>query len=362
VYDLASITKVAATLPALMVQYDENRFNLTDRISVHLPELQHSNKKNIIIRDMLYHRSGLPPVINFHLKTIDNTSYRGGLFSPKPGRHYPIRFDAKNYVRNDFTFLPQLVSTTRKPQYNTEVARNFYLHDSFQDSIMASIKSVPLGRPGRTAYSCLNFILLRMVVERQTGQPMDVWLHEHLYSRLGAHTTTYRPLRVMDAAQIVPTEDDRYLRRQLLHGYVHDEMAAFQGGVSGNAGLFSTAEDLAKVLQLYLNEGSYGGERFFSVETARLFTQNKSPSSRRGLGFDKPSPAGHPSLCSMLAHSSTYGHTGYTGTCFWVDPHSKLLYIFLSNHVNPTRANNKLLTLGIRKRVQDAIYKSMVRK
>nr|MBP9580432.1 serine hydrolase [Parabacteroides sp.] len=148
-------------------------------------------------------------------------------------------------------------------------------------------------------------------------------------------------------------------RRQLLRGYVHDEAAAFMGGVSGNAGLFSNAGDLAKLLQMLLNGGSYGGETYLQSETLRLFTQSKSPNSHRGLGYDKPRPE-NPNLssCGLLAPRSVYGHTGYTGTCFWIDPDNRLIYIFLSNRVNPTRANNALGAMDIRTRIQDAIYKA----
>jgi CubicO group peptidase (beta-lactamase class C family) len=189
---------------------------------------------------------------------------------------------------------------------------------------------------------------------------MDRLLHDMFFSKLGAWHTAYNPLHILDTMQIVPTENDHFIRRQLLRGYVHDEAAAFQGGVSGNAGLFSNANDLAKVLQLYLNQGSYGGEQYLSKETCRLFTQSKSPTCRRGLGFDKPvAGGGKASPCGSLAPASVYGHTGFTGTCFWVDPDNNLLYIFLSNRVNPTRANNKLGSLDIRTRIQDAIYKAI---
>ena len=202
--------------------------------------------------------------------------------------------------------------------------------------------------------------LLQKRVEKQMRQPMDRLLHDMFFSKLGAWHTAYNPLHILDTMQIVPTENDHFIRRQLLRGYVHDEAAAFQGGVSGNAGLFSNANDLAKVLQLYLNQGSYGGEQYLSKETCRLFTQSKSPTCRRGLGFDKPvAGGGKASPCGSLAPASVYGHTGFTGTCFWVDPDNNLLYIFLSNRVNPTRANNKLGSLDIRTRIQDAIYKAI---
>jgi CubicO group peptidase (beta-lactamase class C family) len=198
-----------------------------------------------------------------------------------------------------------------------------------------------------------------MIVEKQTLQPMDQLLNDHFFSRLGARRTTYNPLQKIDTLEIVPTEEDGFIRRQLLRGYVHDEAAALQGGVSGNAGLFSNANDLAKVLQLYVNHGSYGGDTFLSESTCNLFTQSKSPTIRRGLGFDKPDTRNpNNSPCGELAPGSVYGHTGYTGTCFWIDPDSKLTYIFLSNRVHPTRINNKLSSLNIRTRIQDAIYHS----
>ena len=191
---------------------------------------------------------------------------------------------------------------------------------------------------------------------------MDKLLDENFYSRLGAYHTTYNPLEKMDKSDVVPTEYDGFIRRQLIQGYVHDEAAAFQGGVSGNAGLFSNAEDLAKVLQLYLNLGEYGGERYLSSETCKLFTMSKSPTCRRGLGFDKPSASAGSSPCGALTPLSVYGHTGFSGTCFWVDPTNNMIYIFLSNRINPTRANSKLSSLDIRTRIQDIIYKSMDRK
>jgi beta-glucosidase-like glycosyl hydrolase/CubicO group peptidase (beta-lactamase class C family) len=329
VYDMASVSKAAGTLLAVMKSYDEKNFTLTNKISDYIPELKDSDKKDIIIKDLLYHQSGVIPTIAFYTN--------------------------KN--------LPNLVSDTAKPCFRTEVASGFYLHDSFRDTVINEIKTSKLGAKGKYLYSCINFIMLQKMVEAQTKEPLDKLLRANFYRRLGAVTTTYNPLKTMDTLRIVPTEDDRLVRRQLLRGYVHDEAAAFQGGVSGNAGLFSNANDLAKVLQLFLNQGEYGGERYLSSETSQLFTQSKSPVSRRGLGFDKPA-VGTPKLspCGALAPASVYGHTGYTGTCFWVDPDNRLIYIFLCNRVTPTRANNKLSSLDIRARIQDAIYKAIDRK
>ena len=363
VYDLASASKAAGTLLAVMKAYDEKKFTLNNKISDFMPELKESNKKDLSIKELLYHQSGVTPTINFYLDAIDKDSYKGSLYSSAKNATHPVRFDAKTYVRNDFKYLPDIVSDTRKPGFTTEVARNFYVSDSFKDTILQDIKKSRLGTRGRYVYSCVNFIMLKMMVENLMKSPMDQLLRDDFYSGLGAWHTTYNPLKRMDTLQIVPTEQDGFVRRQLLRGYVHDEAAAFQGGVSGNAGLFSNANDLAKVLQLMLNQGTYGGERYLSLETSRLFTQSKSPTCRRGLGFDKP-VIGNPkaSPCGALAPASVYGHTGFTGTCFWVDPDNQLIYIFLSNRVNPSRANNKLGSLDIRTRIQDAIYKAIDRK
>lgn len=359
-YDLASASKAAGTLVAAMKAYDQKLFNLNDKISAYIPELKGSNKSNISIKEMLYHQSGVIPTINFYLKAIDKDSYKGSLYSSSKRSTHPVKFDSKTYVRNDFKYLPELVSFERKPGFTTEVARNFYVSDSFHDSIMEGIKESKLGKRGVYSYSCVNFILLKMMVENLTRRPMDSLLYQDFYRPLGATTVMYNPLQKVDTISIAPTENDGFVRRQLLRGYVHDEAAAFQGGVSGNAGLFSNANDLAKVLQMMLNNGEYGGERYLSAETTRLFTQSKSPTCRRGLGFDKPL-IGNPKLspCGALAPASVYGHTGFTGTCFWIDPDNNIIYIFLSNRVNPTRANNKLGSLDIRTRIQDAIYKSI---
>ena len=354
VYDLASSSKAAGTLPAVMKAYDEKKFTLNNKVSEFIPEMKGSDKSSLTIKELLYHESGVVPTINFYLSAIDKDSYTGSLYSASKNAAHPVRFDGQTYVRNDFKFLPELVSSVEKEGFSTEVARHFYIHDSFKDTIIRDIKDSKIRNRGRYKYSCVNFILLKMIVENSMQCPMDKLLHDDFYARLGARTTMYNPLHVLDTMRIVPTEDDRFIRRQLVRGYVHDESAAFQGGVSGNAGLFSSAGDLAKLLQMYLNDGEYGGERYLSAATSRLFTQSKSPASRRGLGFDKPSAG------SGLAPVAAYGHIGFTGTCFWVDPTENLIYIFLSNRVYPNRSNNKLGSLDIRTRIQDAIYKSLV--
>lgn len=363
VYDLASASKATGTLLAVMKAYDDKLIKLDAPLPLYLPLLHGSNKSDIRIEELLYHQSGMPPVINFYTNAIDKNSYTGSLYSSAKDAAHPLRYDTKTYVQTTFKYLPDMISATKKAGFTTEVAGNMYVHDSFKDSIMQEIRKVKLRTRGKYLYSCVNFIILQKVVEAQTGKPMDQYLQSNFFDGLGLSYTAYNPLKKIDSLLIVPTENDQFLRHQLLRGYVHDEAAAFQGGVSGNAGLFSNASDLAKILQLYLNNGSYGGRSYILETTCKLFTQTKNPTCRRGLGFDKPDVTDtKKSPCGELAPASVYGHTGYTGTCFWVDPDNELVYIFLSNRVNPTRVNGKLFSLNIRTRIQDVIYESFLKK
>lgn len=360
VYDLASVSKATGTLPAVMKAYEEKLFTLNQRIADFIHELKDSNKRNVKIADMLYHQSGIVPTISFYLSAIDKESYSGSLFSARKDAAHPVRLDARTYVRTNYQFLPEAISTTSKKGFTRKVANDLFVSDSFQDSILYKIADSKLRTPGRYAYSCVNFILLKMMVEKQLGRSLDQFMDQTFFQKLGMKYSGYNPHEFLDSTLIVPTEDDQFLRKQLLRGYVHDEAAAFQGGVSGNAGMFSNANDLAKELQMLLNHGEYGGERYVSKATCRLFTESKSPTCRRGLGFDKPDTSNpQSSPCGELAPASIYGHTGFTGTCFWNDPDNQIVYIFLSNRVTPTRVNNKLSSLNIRTRIQDAIYLSM---
>jgi CubicO group peptidase (beta-lactamase class C family) len=240
------------------------------------------------------------------------------------------------------------------------MAENFYINNSFNKEVMNSIANVTLSRRITYLYSCVNFVLLKEVVENNTEQPFDTYLETNFYSRLGAATTCFLPLRKIDKFVIAPTENDEFLRNQIVIGYPHDETAAVLGGVSGNAGLFSNANDLAKILQMLLNFGEYGGEQYLSRETVETFTSTKSAISRRVLGFDKPNPstpASNP--VGEFAPASTYGHTGFTGTCFWIDPDNQLIFIFLSNRVYPSRTHKQLMNMRIRPQIHDIIYEAM---
>jgi beta-glucosidase-like glycosyl hydrolase/CubicO group peptidase (beta-lactamase class C family) len=361
VYDLASVSKAAGTLLASMKLYDDGNFQLSDKISEFVPELKDSDKKNILIRDLFYHQSGLPSTIPFYELAIDKNSFSGSLYSHKKDPAHSFRFDTRTYVNTNFQYNPNLVSTREQKGFHTEVAKNFYIRDTFvRDSILSGIKNARMSVPGKYVYSCINFILLKMMIEQEADEPMDKFLRKHFFDRLGASSVTYNPLHIMALSCIAPTENDQFVRRQIIRGYVHDEAAALQGGVSGNAGLFSSAVDLAKIVQLYLNNGSYGGERYLSEKTCKLFTGSKSPVSRRGLGFDKPNTKNlSQSPCGLLTPQAVYGHTGYTGTCFWADPINNIFFIFLSNRTYPSRTNTKLFSLDIRTRIQDTIYKAL---
>lgn len=361
-YDLASLTKTTATLPAIMKLYDQKKIRLDDKVSSYLPFLLQTDKENLTIRDLLYHQSGLTPFLPFYEKLINKNSYQGPLLSRKRNKIYTLPFDGTSYANKNFKYDKKLVSPVRKGDYTIQMAEGMYLKDSFRDTVMQEIVRSPLGPLNEYQYSDLNFILLKELVDVVTKESFDTYLDSTLFRPLGADIMGFYPLNRMPKQSIAPTVDDQFLRKQLLVGYPHDEAAAVLGGVAGNAGLFSNANDIAKYLQMLLNQGTYGGERFLSTETVRLFTESKSDFSRRGLGFDK-SVKGDNNLSPVCEAASKtediYGHTGFTGTCYWVDPHHQLIYIFLSNRVYPSRGNNKLSTLSIRSRIHEVIYKAL---
>ncbi|MDR1682688.1 MAG: serine hydrolase [Candidatus Symbiothrix sp.] len=358
-YDLASITKATATLSAVMNLYDTKKLKLGNPLSHYVPILKNTDKANITIQKALFHETGLEPFLPLYLELIDTTSYNGRLFSNKRDAVYRILYDKNTFIRSDFKFRADRVSSKPKEGIRKKIAENIYLSDQFDQIILQQIAELKVKKPNHYRYSDLNFMLLKEAVENISGQSLDVFVKRHFFDRLGASSTTFLPLKHFDKSVIAPTENDEFLRNQIIIGYPHDEAAAFMGGVSGNAGLFSNANDLAKLLQLYLNLGTYGSERFLSMNTVKLFTQTKSPNSRRGLGFDKPDKQKETGTTSEKAPGSVYGHTGYTGTCFWVDPDNQLIYIFLSNRVYPSRTHTQLMGLNIRPRIQDVIYEAI---
>lgn len=359
-YDLASMSKASGTIPAVMKLYDEKKITLQSPLSNFVRQLKNTDKDDLTIRQALFHETGLPSIIQYYIPAIDTDSYEGRLISYKQLDAYPALIDEGAWARTDFKYKSNLISDVPKPGFSKRISENLYISDSYQDTLLNRIAESKLKPTKSYLYSCLNFMLLKEVVEQVSDSDLNTFLQKSYYKKLGAVTTMYNPLTKFDKNMIAPTEQDDFLRKQLLQGYVHDEGAAFMGGISGNAGLFSNANDLAKLYQMWLNLGTYGGERYLSKETTRLFTTTKSPNSRRGLGFDKPDPRNNKSSpTAPQTPISVYGHTGFTGTCFWIDPDNNMIYIFLSNRVNPSRTHKKLMSLNIRPRIQSVIYNAM---
>lgn len=359
VYDLASVTKAAATLPAVMKLYDDDNIQLSDKISRFYTPLRGSDKSYVTVREALFHESGITPFIPYYMAAIDENSYEGALFSGKKSAVYSKQF-AGSWGRGDFKFKPGMIAYSKSVKYPIEIAKGVYVSKKLTQSVMQDVIGSKMKKRGKYAYSCLNFMLLKEMVESISKTDLNTFLQENFYKKLGMTSTTFQPTKYMSRANIAPTERDDMIRRQTLQGYVHDEGSALLGGISGNAGLFSNANDLAKLCQMWLNGGTYGGERFLSQSTVKMFTTMKSAKSRRGLGFDKPDLRDSDrSPCGILTPITVYGHTGYTGTAFWIDPTNNLIYIFLSNRVYPSRTPNELSSLEIRQRIQDEIYLSI---
>ena len=330
-YDLASITKISGSLAALMKLKDDAKIQLDVPFLVYWPDFAKSPKGMLTLREILAHQAGLIPYITFWKETQRrNGKFKGGTFSPDSSTRYPIR------------------------SYS-----NLYLHRKYRKKMFKAIRKSPLHPEQGYVYSGLSFLLYPQIVSQLTGQPFDEYLQENFYGPLGATRLTYNPWQKFSADQIVPTEMDSFFRKTIVQSYVHDENASMFGGVSGNAGLFATANDLAKLMQMYLNMGEYGGKRYISTETLKEFTsyQFKDEGNRRGLGFDKPMlenrKAGY---VSPSASDKSFGHTGFTGTFTWADPEHDLLLVFLSNRVYPTRYNRNLYTSKFRQKLHQILY------
>jgi beta-N-acetylhexosaminidase len=336
IYDLASVTKISATTVSVMKLYEEGKLDLKRKLGDYLPFVKGTDKESLQLEDILLHQAGLVPFIPFYRETIDSTTG----------------------TRN-----PDVYSDKPRPGYTVRVAENVYLRSDWQDTMMKRILQSPLGRQGRYVYSDNDFIFLGKIVEQLTGMTLDQYVLKTFYSRIGMRTTGFKPReRFWKDGVIVPTEHEKHFRQQLIEGDVHDEGASMFGGVAGHAGLFSNAYDLAMLYQMLLDGGKFNGERFLKEETIKKFTAYGSEDSRRALGFDKPEKDNETRkepYPSLLASPQTFGHTGFTGTCVWVDPKYDLVYIFLSNRVNPTRNNPLLSQLLIRGKIQDAIIEAI---
>lgn len=334
-YDFASVTKVTSTLPVLMKLYGEGRFDLDAPLKQYLPFFRKSDKANITYRQLLAHNGRLKPSIVFWKEAQDGHGHwKRRSFRGTYSRRYPIR-----------------------------ITDHLFLFKNYRKKIIKGIRDLPLSEKPGYVYSDLSFILYPELVEKMTGQPLDRYLQQAFFGPIGASTLTYNPLSAFQKERIAPTERDTFFRRIQVQGTVHDETAAMLRGVSGHAGLFGSAIDLAKLVQLYLNGGEYGGERFMAEAAVREFTrcQYCGEGNRRGLGFDKPLIRYDPvqSYVARDASPESFGHSGYTGTFFWADPKYNLLVVFFSNRVYPDRSHSALSDLSIRPRVQQVAYDAM---
>lgn len=332
-YDMASCTKVLATTLAVMHLYETGKLDIDKKLSNYLKWTKHTDKGDLVIRDILLHQAGLKSWIPFYKETLDD----------------------KGNLRND------LFRQSESEDFSIPVAKDLYLRNDYDDTIWNRIITSPLENKGRYVYSDLDFYFLAAVIKKITGEPIDEYVQEQFYKPMGLKRITYNPLQNgFKISEIAPTEDDIFFRHEQIQGYVHDQGAALLGGVAGHAGIFASADDVAAIFQMLLNKGEYKGKRYFKSETIDYFTAYNSRLSRRGLGFDKPSvdaddggPAGD--RCSGYA----FGHQGFTGTCVWADPATGVVFVFESNRVYPSADNNKINHLNVRTVAQDYIYESL---
>ena len=332
-YDLASITKVAGTTLALMKLVDEGKVDLDKRLGHYLTEIEGDfpGHAKMDLRDILTHQSGLRAFVPFYTRLM-----------------------------KDGKFKPGTVSDTSSATHGVRIADGLYLKNEYRDSLLLWVLKTPLEAKGTYVYSDMGYYLLQEMIERITGKTLDRYLDETFYRPMGASTLCYRPYERFAKERIAPTEYDVAFRQRQVQGDVHDPGAAMKGGVAGHAGLFSDANDLAKVMQLLVNGGTYGGKRYVSEAVVKEFTkcQYCAPNgsgNRRGLGWDKPVHGKGGPTCECVSYAS-FGHTGFTGTMAWADPEQKVVYIFLSNRVYPNATTNKLAEMGIRTQVQEVVH------
>jgi CubicO group peptidase (beta-lactamase class C family) len=324
IFDLASLTKTTATTPMVMRLYEENKLKLDTTVGAYIPKARETPMNSTQVRDVMLHQAGFLSYIPFH------SAVKSGEYS-----------------------------TDSSAMYNTKVADNYFIRKNYFKEVMwPKMLNSPIRTRGQYVYSDISMYVMKDIAERVSGEPLNEYVWNQFYSPLGMQSAGFLPRLKFRKEQIVPTEQDTYFRKTLLEGYVHDQGAALAGGIAGHAGLFASANDVAIMYQMLLNRGTYGGQQYFQPETVDMFTSRQSNVSRRGLGFDRWDPVASKKYPSELASSQTYGHTGYTGTCVWVDPSRGLVYVFLSNRVHPT-VNDKLGDLRIRGRIQDVANKAI---
>lgn len=338
IYDLASVTKIASTVLAIMDLDGQGKLSLDDPLGKHLKWVRKTDYETVTLREMLAHQAGFVAWIPFYLKTLNQGIPNFDIYSRSYSKDFPF-----------------------------QVAENLYISKAYaEDSIFHRIvHKAKVSADKEYKYSDIGYYFLKEIVEDIVNQTIEEYNQSHFYTPMGMNRTTFRPLEKFNMKEIAPTEDDQTFRRQLVHGYVHDPGAAMLGGVGGHAGLFANANDMMKLMQMFLQGGNYGGNQYLEASVLEEYTECQfcvdsiplgDNDNRRGAGFDKPAPHGQPGpTCDCISFAS-FGHSGFTGTYVWVDPEEDLVYIFLSNRVYPKADNRKLVELNIRTRIQEKIY------
>lgn len=335
IYDLASLTKILASLPLIMKAEEEKVISLNAKLKDILPRFKESNKAGVSVKQILSHYGRLKAWIPFYKGTQDSITGMN---------------------------LSEYYSKEKTKKYTVKVAQNLYLNKHYKDSIYKYIKEVDQREKTGYKYSDLGYYIFKEAIEEKYNQPLNKLVDKEFYKSLGANRTTYLPLQKFSKKEIVPTEKDDYYRNQLLHGYVHDMGAAMLGGVGGHAGLFANANDVAKIMQMYLQKGFYGGKRYLKTETIEKFNKRyySNKQVRRGLGFDKPQLNEKIKATCGCVSDESFGHSGFTGTYAWADPKSGLVYVFLSNRVYPTMENRGLVKYNMRTEIQQVIQDAVL--
>lgn len=340
IFDLASCSKVMGATIAMMKLVEDGKISLDEPFSKSFPYFVGSNKEDVTLREFLAHQGGLVPSVNvYRIMHDEEGRLREGLFSYTPSEEYPI-----------------------------EVYKNMWARKDMREIVYRAVADTPLG-PKKFRYSCMSFLCYPYVVESLTGKGFEEFLRDTYYEPLGADAIMLNPAHKYPLDKILPTEVDTVYRNDLIHGYVHDESAAMLGGISGNAGVFANTESMAKVLQMLLNGGTYGGKRYLKRKTIEEWTSCQYPdnNNRRGLGFDRPIFSNSPELSFRKAYPApsatqqSYGHYGFTGTMFWVDPAEDIIYILLTNRVYPNRSIDALGRESTRTKCQEAVYEAIRR-
>lgn len=334
IFDVASITKIASTTLAVMKLYDSGLIDIKDRVSKYLPELQGTNKSRMTIGEVMSHRAGLAAYIPFYKMTLVK----------EDGQVFPSNF---------------YYNQTPSDSFSIHVADQLYMKNTYVDEMWRQIIDSPVNNRKRYLYSDLGMYMMASLVEKLTGKTLDEYVREEFYEPMGLEQIGYLPLTKFPTDRIVPTEDDDYYRKQVIKGHVHDMGAAMLGGVSGHAGLFSDAFGIAALLEMVRNGGYYNGMRFFDEETVAFFTKRFNGETRRGLGFDMRQMDKSKTLnVAESASSRLFGHTGFTGTCAWVDPDKDMVFVFLSNRTFPSMNNRKLITNNYRNKIMESVYQA----